>query len=223
MPLFVDLSGRRCLVVGAGEVGTRRAELLAAHGARVCVVGPDATSRLRELVAAGVVGEWRQRAYRTGDAEGCALVVAATDRREVNRVVAADAARAGALVNVADAPEEGDVVVPSVVRRGELAIAVTTGGASPTLARRVRQDLERSYGPEWGPLTALLGELRPRLVAHRPAAGERRAAVDRLLASAVSDLLAAGDRAAAERLARRILLDEDPGPVAPAPAPMVEA
>jgi precorrin-2 dehydrogenase/sirohydrochlorin ferrochelatase len=112
--------------------------------ARVVVISPDVSP---ELASAAV--EVRRRPYREGDLEGASLAFAATDRREVNAAVAWEAQERGIPVNVADEPSEGDFVLPSTLRRGQLQVAVSTGGASPTLAQRIRLELEDIFGYEW--------------------------------------------------------------------------
>lgn len=204
-PIFVDLEGRRCLVVGGGPIATDKVRKLAEHGASVRLVSPALTPELAAMAAAGAIDEHRARAYRPGDLEGCLLAIAATDRAEVNRAVRREADARGLLCNVVDDPGLCTFTVPSVVRRGELAIAVSTGGASPVVARRIRREIEAAYGPEWGALIALLRELRGELKARHPDMPARRAAVERVMDGDVLRRLAAGDDAGARALARRAL------------------
>jgi precorrin-2 dehydrogenase / sirohydrochlorin ferrochelatase len=143
-PIFLDLSGRRCVVVGGGGVAKRKArKLLQAH-ARVVVISPDIAPELKSVAV-----EVHRRPYREGDLEGAYLAFAATNVREVNAAVAREAKERGIPINVADKPSEGDFALPSTLRRGRLQVAVSTGGASPTLARRIRGELEEAFGPEW--------------------------------------------------------------------------
>jgi len=143
-PLFMDVSGSRCVVVGGGGVASRKARGLLESGARVIVVSPEVEP---EIEAMDVTVE--RRPYRPGDLAGAALAFAATDRREVNAAVAREAKENGIPVNVADRPAEGDFALPSVLRRGGLQVAVSTGGASPTLARKIRNAMEPSFAAEW--------------------------------------------------------------------------
>ena len=143
-PIFLDLSGRRCVVVGGGEVANRKARKLLQARARVAVISPEIGAELESVAA-----EVHRRPYREGDLEGAYLAFAATDSREVNAAVAREANERGVPVNVADRPSEGDFALPSTLRRGRLQVAVSTGGASPTLARRIRDELEEVFGPEW--------------------------------------------------------------------------
>lgn len=156
---FLDLRGRRCLVVGGGEIGERKARALLQCGAQVTVVSPAVTRGLTALAAAGRVVD-RRRTFRRSDLRGCALVVAATGDPSVDAAVAALGRRARALVNVVDRPELCDFILPSVLQRGELQIAVSTGGRSPALAREIRRRLEALFGPEYAELIARTGEAR---------------------------------------------------------------
>ena len=205
-PMFVDLEGRRCLVVGGGPVGTEKVEKLAEHGAVIRLVSPEVTPELAAHVAAGRVAEHHARPYRPEDLDGCLLVIAATSLDAINRMVWQDAEARGMLVNVVDVPALCNFIVPSIVRRGELAVAVSTGGASPVVAKHIRRDLEERYGPEWEALVALLRELRDDLKVRYPDMPSRRDAVERLMATDVVERLAAGDAETVRDLVREILL-----------------
>lgn len=143
------------MVVGGGEVANRKARKLLQARAKVVVISPEV-----ELELASVAAEVRRRPYREGDLEGAFLAFAATDRREVNAAVAREARERGTPVNVADEPTEGDFALPSTLRRGRLQVAVSTGGASPTLARRIRRELEGSFSFEWAGVVEELGKAR---------------------------------------------------------------
>ena len=132
------------MVVGGGAVATRKASKLFQAEAKVVVVSPEVLPELEDVSV-----EVHERPYEYGDLEGAVLAFAATDSREVNAAVAREAKAREIRVNVADRPTEGDFAVPSRVRRGGLQVAVSTGGASPTLARRIRNELEEVFGPEW--------------------------------------------------------------------------
>ena len=143
------------MVVGGGEVATRKARKLLQARAKVVVISPEVKPEL-----AGMAAEVRRRTYREGDLEGAFLVFAATDAREVNAAVAREARERGIPVNVADEPSEGDFALPSTLRRGRLQVAVSTGGASPTLARRIRRELESVFCSEWAGVVEELGRAR---------------------------------------------------------------
>ena len=202
----LDLRDRRCVVVGGGSVAERRTGGLLASGARVTVVAPTLVPGLEARAAAGEIAV-RRRPYVEGDLAGAFLAIAATDAPEVNAAVAAEARARGVLVNVADDPARGDFIVLATVRRGDLQIAISTGGRSPALARRVREDLERLLPPEYDQLLAVQAELRTELqqagVAVAPE--QWQAALD----AEVLALLRAGDRAAARaRLRARLISPE---------------
>lgn len=189
-PVFLDLADRLVVVVGGGTVATERVARLAAHGAAVRVVSPDLSPLLAEMASDGRVADHRARRYEEGDLDGAVLVVAATDDPGVNRLVRDHARAAGAQVNVADDPGGSTAVIPALMRQGDLTVAITTGGASPVVSRRIRQDLERRFGPGWAGLLALLGEARADLLAATPDVADRRARVERLIDSGMVDRIA---------------------------------
>jgi precorrin-2 dehydrogenase/sirohydrochlorin ferrochelatase len=169
-PVFLDLAARPAIVVGGGEPAERRARALLKIGADVVVIAPDPTPGLIALEADGeIVTE--QRGYVRGDLEGAFIVFCLTPDEEVRRAVADEAEERGCLVNVAGDPGLCSFIVPSAVRRGGLQIAVSTGGASPEAAHRVRRRIAEEFGEEWGPYVALLAEVR-QLASGRAAAGE---------------------------------------------------
>jgi siroheme synthase-like protein len=161
-PIYVDLRGRRCVVVGGGTVAARKVDGLLECGAEVTVVAPILGPVLKEYLRAGRIAA-HLRAYADGDLAGACLAIAATDEPSVNGQVAAEARARGVLLNAADDPERCDFILPAVLRRGDLQIAISTGGRSPALARRVREDLERLLPPEYLELLPLLADLRAEL------------------------------------------------------------
>jgi precorrin-2 dehydrogenase/sirohydrochlorin ferrochelatase len=157
-PIVLNLAGRRALVVGGGKVALRKAQALADAGARVRVVAPEFLPEF----APDARLECVQEPYAARHVAGVFLAVAATDDEAVNARVAADARPARALVNVVDRPALCDFIVPSVVERGRLMIAICTGGAAPSLARRLRERLEEEFGPQYATLLDALAEVRDR-------------------------------------------------------------
>ena len=143
------------MVVGGGEVANRKARKLLQAKAEVVVVSPEVRPELASMAV-----EVRRRRYRAGDLEGAFLAFATTDEREVNAAVAREGRERGIPVNVADRPAEGDFALPSTLRRGQLQVAVSTGGASPTLARRIRRELEEVFGSEWAGIVEELSRAR---------------------------------------------------------------
>jgi precorrin-2 dehydrogenase len=193
-PLFLEMKGRPCLVIGGGQVAQRKVEGLLAADASVTVVSPDLTAELDVLKSKRRI-EHRQRDYQSNDLKGFDIVVAATDAKAVNTRVATDARAGRILVNAVDDPDSCDFILPSVVRRGEVVLAISTGGLSPALARRLREELEAYLSDDFAPLVELLaevrGELRARGVSVEAAAWQR--AIDGRL----RELLSAGRRAEA--------------------------
>jgi precorrin-2 dehydrogenase/sirohydrochlorin ferrochelatase len=204
-PMFVDLEGRRCLVVGGGPIAADKVGKLLDHGAAVRLVTPEMTPDLEAIAAGGRLLELHRRTYRPADLEGCFLVIAATNLDAINRMVWQDAEARDMLCNVVDVPPLCNFIVPSIVRRGELALAISTGGASPVVAKHIRRELEAAYGPEWESLVNLLRELRDDLKDRYLDMPSRRDAVERLMATDVIVRLAEGDEAGARELAHRVL------------------
>lgn len=161
-PIFLKLESRTCLVVGAGVVAEGKIQGLLTERASVRVVAPKATAQIRQWAAAGVI-EWDQRAFEPRDLEGTFLVIVATSSRDVNTRVFTAAHAKGILCNAVDDPANCDFYYPAVVRRGDLQIAVSTGGQSPALAQRIRQELEKQFGPEYESWVATLGKQREEL------------------------------------------------------------
>ncbi|MFH1002774.1 MAG: bifunctional precorrin-2 dehydrogenase/sirohydrochlorin ferrochelatase [Chloroflexota bacterium] len=158
-PLFLDLAGKRCLVVGGGEVARRKVMMLLEYGGSVEVISPELCPELAALANSGQVTATR-RQYRNDDLKNASLAIAATGHTEVNRQVAAEARRQKVLVNVVDDPEISDFIVPSYLRRGDITVAVSTSGKSPALARKIRTRLETDLGKEYAALADLIAEVR---------------------------------------------------------------
>jgi len=172
-PINLDMRDRPCLVVGGGRVGTRKVQGLLTSGARVTVVSPEGTEDLIAL-AQGKRLEWRCRRYRESDIRGMFLVFCATDVDTLNRQVYDDARQNGVLCNVADRPDYCDFILPSVLRQGDLSVAISTAGKSPAVARYLRQEMESLFGPEYATLLRLMGSIRVRLLQeHDPDAHKR--------------------------------------------------
>jgi precorrin-2 dehydrogenase/sirohydrochlorin ferrochelatase len=161
-PMFMKLEGRRVLVVGAGSVGKAKIESLLATGALVRVIAPKATPRVREWARDGRI-DWEAREYAPSDFAGVFLVIAATSSPALHDEIYAEARSRGVLCNAVDEPERCDFYFPAVVRRGELQIAISTGGLSPALAQRLRKELEQQFGPEWEEWVTQLGRTRDEL------------------------------------------------------------
>ena len=157
--MYLKLAGRDVLVVGAGAVGENKIGSLLGTGACIRVVAPLASPKVREWADAGVV-VLEKRAFAPSDLDGIFLVVAATSSRELNELIFSEAQRRRILCNVVDVPELCDFFYPAVLRRGDLQIAISTGGQSPLLAQRIRQVLEQQFGPGYAAWLAQLGKMR---------------------------------------------------------------
>ena len=162
VPFYVAclrLAGRRCVVVGGGDVGLEKVEGLLACDAAVTLVAPAAHEELQRLAQEGSIA-WERRRYEPGDLDGALLVIAATDDSEVNIAVHADADARAMLVNVVDVPPLCSFILPAIVRSGPLAIAISTAGASPALAKRMKREIAEQYGEPYARLALLLNDAR---------------------------------------------------------------
>ena len=163
-PMFLKLEGRQCLVVGAGRIGEPKIGGLLETGARIRVVAMDASPTVREWARAGKI-ELDLRGFLADDLAGAFLTVVATNSRRLNERIHQEAQRRGVLCNVVDVPDLCDFFYPAVVRRGDLQIAVSTAGQSPSLAQNIRQQLEKQFGPAYAAWVAELGETRKLILA----------------------------------------------------------
>ncbi len=163
-PMFMKLAGKQCLVVGAGKVGEPKIGGLIDTGARIQVVAIEASGQVREWADAGKI-ELELRAFHASDLDGKFLAVAATASNSLNKLIYREAQRRGVLCNVVDVPEYCDFFYPAVVRRGDLQIAISTAGQSPSLAQKIRQQLERQFGPGYAAWVEQLGETRRLILA----------------------------------------------------------
>ncbi len=177
-PMFLKLAGRPCLVVGAGRVGEPKIQSLLAVGATVRAVDRRATPQVRKWAREGKIS-WAARDFDPGDLDGVLLVVASVSA-ETNERISWEARRRGVLCNVVDDPERCDFYYPAVVRRGDLQIAISTGGKSPALAQRLRKQLQKQFGPEYELWVRELGEARQRLLKRRMDPQRRRRLLHRL-------------------------------------------
>jgi precorrin-2 dehydrogenase/sirohydrochlorin ferrochelatase len=161
-PIFLKLDQHKVLIVGGGAIAEQKIEGVLRSARDVTVIAPHITEAIARWVREGRIKHLKEE-YRAGMAKGYFLVIAATDSESVNRAVYEEAQASGALANAVDDPDYCSFFAPAVVKRGEFQIAISTGGASPALAQRVRQELELQYGPEYGPWTAWLGRTRAAL------------------------------------------------------------
>jgi siroheme synthase-like protein len=195
-PVFLRLEGRRCVVVGGDALALAKAEACLHAGAEVIVVAPQVGTDLPGVRHVA-------RAFRPGDLAGACLAYASTRDPELIRQLADEAEREGVLLNVVDVPEACTFIAPAVLRRGDLQIAIGTGGASPGLAARLRRELETRVGPEYAPFVTILGRVRAALATH-PARAE---VVSELLGSPLLELVRQGRREEIDALLGRVAGD----------------
>ena len=200
-PAFIRLSGRRAVVIGGGPVAARKAAVLASAGAAVAVISPEISPAIKKLADEGAVAH-KQRRYRKGDLKAAFIAVAATDDPAVNLRVAGEAEGLGILVNCVSPPEAGNFIVPSKVSRGDLTLAISTGGASPALARRLRQDLEGFLGSGYGALLDFLEEARSALKEKLPDQASRAKAFEELSGPELTSVFLSSPKADALKAAR---------------------
>ena len=158
-PAFLNLQHRRCIVVGGGSVAQAKAQSLVECGANVTIISPTLTDTLASAAAQGTM-QWMRRPYQAGDLAEAFLVIAATDDRDVNQQVARDTRAIGVMANVVDDPANCDFIAPAVVQRGDLTVAISTGGKSPAMARKVREHLEASLPAVYEHLLETVSEVR---------------------------------------------------------------
>jgi siroheme synthase-like protein len=161
-PVFLDLYGKRCVIAGGGAVADGKIAKLLDAGARVTVISPEATAAIQTLAQDGSL-EWQAREYQPGDLAGAALAIAATNVRSTNQLVTQEAETLGVLLNVVDAPSQCSFIAPSIVNRGPVTVAISTGGVSPALSRKIRESLAHSPALEWADLAGILSQARKRV------------------------------------------------------------
>jgi siroheme synthase-like protein len=203
-PIFLNLQNRLCVVIGGGKVAEGKVNGLLAAAARVRLVAPALTPALEQLALAGRI-EHLTRVYRPGDLAGAFLAISATDERAVNEQVWQEANARNLLVNVVDDTPHCNFIAPSILRQGDLAIAISTSGKAPALAVRLREQIAPLVGPEHARFLELAGSLRERLAAQSPSFAERRALWYQLVDSDVIELLRRGDETAARARMEEIM------------------
>ncbi|MEN8258078.1 MAG: bifunctional precorrin-2 dehydrogenase/sirohydrochlorin ferrochelatase [Thermodesulfobacteriota bacterium] len=191
-PINVDIRKRPCTVIGGGRVALRKVKGLLDCGAAVTLISPAATSALAEMAGQGRI-TWHERGYRQGDLAGSFMVIAATDDETVQEQVHAEAEEGNLLLNVADVPKWCNFILPATVRQGDLAISISTAGKSPALAKRLRQELEKSFGPEYDLALELMGTLRPVVLAKGLPHSKNKIIFEDLLHPDLIPLLKKGD------------------------------
>ena len=217
-PIFLKLTGRPCIVIGAGEIAESKIDSLLTAEARVTVIAPAASERIAAMADAGEV-VWQRREYASGDLVGHFLAVAATNDSAVNRAVFAEAEAAGILINAVDDPPFCDFYFPSVVRRGDLQIAISTAGASPALAQRLRKEIDALLPLDTGEWLAELGNLRREVLQREPANDARRELLHQLARRDLCGFDGCPTRAMARRHAQSNSIQPNPIPTQDEPKP----
>lgn len=192
-PIYLDIEERDVLIIGGGNVCARKAETMLKYGARVTVVSPEFTDEIEEWAKAGTV-TIRRKTYEESDLEGASIVIASTDDQCINGRIARDCRRRKIPVNVVDVTHLCEFIVPAIVERGSIQIAVSTGGKSPALARTLKEDLQRAIGPEYDEVNRLLGTLRAGAKKTLPTDVDRKRFFDSIIADGVLDMLRNGRR-----------------------------
>jgi precorrin-2 dehydrogenase / sirohydrochlorin ferrochelatase len=197
----LKLTGRRCVVVGGGEIGLEKVEGLLACDGRVVLVAPHAVPELEALAAEGSI-EWERREYEASDLERTFIAIAATNDTEVNIRVYQDAERRAMLVNIVDVPPLCNFILPAIVRTGPLAIAISTAGASPALAKRIKAQVAEEYGEPYARLAVLLNDVRGWAKGTLPTYQDRKGFFESIVNGEPDpiELLRAGDEAAVRDL-----------------------
>lgn len=203
-PIFLDIKDKKCVIVGGGEVAARKAERLLDCGAMVFVISPKLTPELAALKGKKVISHIE--AEYSGDlTDGAALIIGATDDEKTNARISLDARRKGIPVNIVDDPQKCDFILPSLMLRGDLAIAIGTGGKSPALARYLREELECRYGKEYEVLLNILGNLRAKMAKN---AGVGKDWFNALLAEGILDFIKTGDVNKIKEIVKKITGEE---------------
>ncbi|HBL24328.1 MAG TPA: siroheme synthase [Deltaproteobacteria bacterium] len=190
-PLFLDVAGKECLIVGGGSVAERKALMLLKFHASVTVISPRATKKLVHLADTGAI-RILPRTYRYGDLDRAAVVFACTDDRDTNGAVRKDAAARGVPVNVVDKPEECDFIVPSIIKKGDITIAISTSGRLPLASKKLRQAIEKTVTKDYVAYTRIIGALRQHLLDTVPDGRKRRTIMKYIAAMDISDVVRTG-------------------------------
>lgn len=203
-PVYIEMGDQPCIVIGGGKIAEGKVDGLLAVKANVTIISPTLTLHLHELADQYHV-TYIPRTYQSGDLTGAFLVICATDQQEINHQVWQEATANHQLVNVVDDTPRCNFIAPSILRKGDLTIAISTSGKAPALAVRLKERLQRELGPEYERFLALAGELREPLVHHIPDFETRKALWYELVDSEILDALADGDEAKARKIISRVV------------------
>ena len=192
-PVNLDITNRRCVIIGGGDVAERKAERLIECGAQVTIVSPLLTPLLEERKKARQIVHV-DRDYEEKTLHGAFMVIGATDRNEINAQISQDALSLGILVNIVDDPDKCNFILPSLVQQGDLSIAISTGGKSPALAKKLREDMQQQYGPEYQVLLRIMGSLRKKVLTQSYAPQDNKALFVDLVHSDILQAIRDGNR-----------------------------
>lgn len=201
---LVHLDHKNCVVVGGGKIATRKVEGLLQAGGKVVVISPEVSLKLEDIIRSQKV-EWIPREYEEGDLMNTFLVIAATDNPGVNSQIWEDALDSNLLVNVVDDPDHCNFIAPAIVRRGEMTIAISSGGNAPALSRHLRKQLEEQFGPEYEKYLSILKEMREKAL-NQISEANRKAFWEELLNLGIIEMIKNGNQEDAWSLAKSILL-----------------
>jgi siroheme synthase-like protein len=192
-PIYLDIEERNVVIIGGGNVCARKAETMMKYGARVTVVSPELTDEIEQWARDGALAI-KRKPYDANDLDGAHIVIASTDDQSVNEQIAADCRARRIPVNVVDVTPLCEFIVPAIIEKGSIQIAVSTGGKSPALARTLKEDLQRAIGPEYAEVNDVLGSLRDGAKKVLPTDVDRKRFFDGIIASGVLEMLRDGRR-----------------------------
>lgn len=190
-PIYLDIRNKPCVVIGGGDVAERKVMSLLNAGAIVTVISPAITDALKGVSGDGRV-KIKERFYQEGDLKGAFIAYAATDNEDTNRKIVEEAHKCGVLLNIVDKPEMCDFIVPSVVERGLLSIAISTSGASPAFAKRLRVEMEEMYGMEYAQFLEIMAAIRQKLLTKEAEGVKKRKFFNELASSSIPEMIKAG-------------------------------
>jgi precorrin-2 dehydrogenase/sirohydrochlorin ferrochelatase len=203
-PVYIEMRDQLCIVIGGGKIAEGKVEGLLTVKAKITVISPDLTPHLHDLVDQKQI-TYLARTYQPGDLTGALMVICATDQPEINHQVWQEAIANHQLVNVVDDTPRCNFIAPSILRKGDLTIAISTSGKAPALAVRLKERLQRELGPEYERFLELAGELREPLARHIPDFETRKALWYELVDSEILDALADGEEAKAREIISRVV------------------
>ncbi len=203
-PVFWNIAGKKCVVVGGGDVAARKVTRLLDCNAKVCVVSPGLVPELEELKRNRLIDHVND-AYESKYLNGAVLVIGATDDEKINDAISKDAKEKNLPVNIVDDPQKCDFILPSLIERGDLTIACSTGGQSPALARYLREELELVYGEEYAVLASILGQLRAKMEKN---AGVGKTWFNQLMSAGLLDAIRSRDTRKVKTIVRDITGEE---------------